>query len=253
MLGFVRGERITMAEARNRITSTVEVVGGPQGVKRIAPNTFSFTRQEDGCTVVRLYDTDIATRCPDGTVILNSGGHQTPTTKDRVNEILAAWHLPWRVYQSRRVWHLVAPASGLPKQQFMDGMVLHPDGTVELPEGAEAVLTGQAETEKHIRKYLAVAQDALKQDWPAPGGGDCWLCLLVDGKTGKSWGDTSKNFSHLLSHLEEGYVPGALVLQAFRDAGFTDESFWIHRQMGNVDVAIRALGKYLRKRLLGRG
>ena len=57
---------------------------------------------EDGTLAIRLHDTDIIKWMPNGDIILNSGGWQTRTTKDRFNRFLHTIY----VFQSNNIWYI---------------------------------------------------------------------------------------------------------------------------------------------------
>lgn len=53
--------------------------------------THASIRKEDQDIVVRLYNTDIVRYQPDGTIIVNQGGHVSQTTRKYLNAILPMW------------------------------------------------------------------------------------------------------------------------------------------------------------------
>jgi hypothetical protein len=57
-------------------------------------------RREDGCEIIRLYNTDIATLGCDGVVTLHTGGFNTATTRRRMNQCLETWGHKERVSKS---------------------------------------------------------------------------------------------------------------------------------------------------------
>jgi hypothetical protein len=59
-----------------------------------------FERHEKGKTIIRLYDTDILT-FDDKTVVFNSGGFKTVTTKKWINKFLPTGY----VYQKKFEWY----------------------------------------------------------------------------------------------------------------------------------------------------
>lgn len=73
--------------------------GGQTYSVRIGPNT--WIRADGTDYLVVLYSTPIIRYCPDGAVILSSGGHRTATTKDRINALS-----PARIHQERYVWYI---------------------------------------------------------------------------------------------------------------------------------------------------
>ena len=63
--------------------------------KRIANNTLEVN-YPDGRKAYRLHDTDIVTYMPDGTIVLNTGGWDTMTTRARMSEYLPDGVEIWR-------------------------------------------------------------------------------------------------------------------------------------------------------------
>jgi hypothetical protein len=57
----------------------------------------------------------------DSTVVLNSGGHRTLTTKTRMNQCAREYGLGYSVYQKNRVWYVDFAGKTIP---FQDDMVL---------------------------------------------------------------------------------------------------------------------------------
>ena len=102
---------------------------------------------------------------------------------------------------------------------------------------------------RKIKKYVdLITEDNL----PIPNNGDCWYCLMTTDKDKKTLGDAFGDTSHLISHLEEGYVVGSLLVNAMREAGYRGEQISFHYQLKMVDAFKRALKKYLIKRLIAR-
>ncbi len=67
--------------------------------RRLENNTYLI--RNVGSIAVRLHTTDIVTYKPDGTIVLNSDGRRTSTTKDMINT-----YSPARVYQKDGVWYV---------------------------------------------------------------------------------------------------------------------------------------------------
>jgi hypothetical protein len=179
---------------------------------------------------LRYQDTDIIRWVHDGSIVLNTGGWRTVTTKARYNEHLDGI----QVYQTRGIWYLSAAGK---RVEFYDGMVINPDGTV--------IDTGSVESDrvkdytKRINKFCKlVTEDNL----PVPENGDCWICMMFEKDGNKS------DVDHLESHMDEGYVHGSLLANAMRAAGFRDEQIGFHYQMKYADAFKRALRRFLKAR-----
>lgn len=87
--------------------------------RKLENNTYLETRP-DGSIAVRLHSTDVVTYHQDGQIVLDSGGWQTVTTKDRINK-----YSPFRVWQVRRIWYVCNPGAADPQElPYRDGMRL---------------------------------------------------------------------------------------------------------------------------------
>ncbi len=61
-------------------------------------------RDKDGVLSVVYHQTEVVRREPDGTVILDTGGYPTVTTKLRMNQASNQFDLGYRVYQKDFAW-----------------------------------------------------------------------------------------------------------------------------------------------------
>ena len=76
-----------------------------------------------------------------------------------------------------------------------------------------------------------------------PNNRDCWYCLMHD-KEGNSLGD---NTDHIISHLDEMYVHGSLILNALKWKGYLNpEIIWHMDARSCIVGAVRA---YLKRQL----
>lgn len=83
--------------------------------RKIGNNTYAEILSDD--TVgIKLHSTYVVKIRADGTYTLNSGGWQTVTTKDRINQ-----YSPVRVYQRDYTWYVTINGKEMP---YMDGMVV---------------------------------------------------------------------------------------------------------------------------------
>jgi hypothetical protein len=78
-------------------------------------------------TTVRLYSTDVVSFVPDGTncatVVLNSGGYKTATTKSRMNQTSNQYDLGYKVYQRDFQWFVRNRIGRV--EPFFDGMCFY--------------------------------------------------------------------------------------------------------------------------------
>lgn len=112
------------------ILAGADYVGKPV---KIANNTYRW-RDAEGNEHVRLHKTDVVTKLASGAFVLSSGGYETVTTKDRINN-----HSPARLYSHKGEWFLAGrDASGAydwsTRYPFQDGMTIDASG---VPVGAD--------------------------------------------------------------------------------------------------------------------
>jgi hypothetical protein len=83
--------------------------------RKVGNNTYARIL-ENGDVAIRLHNTDVVTINPDNIVTLKTGGWQTSTTKDRINQ-----YSPVRVYQEKYQWFVTIDGKEYP---FVEGMVV---------------------------------------------------------------------------------------------------------------------------------
>jgi hypothetical protein len=81
-------------------TKLIDKRGNKRATKKLGNNTHLVRINSDSIGV-RLHNTVVVTIHSDGTYTLNSGGWQTVTTKNRINE-----YCPVRVHQRRHQWYV---------------------------------------------------------------------------------------------------------------------------------------------------
>lgn len=161
--------------------------------------------------VVELFGKDIMFYHPDGSIVLDSCGWRTVTTKKRFNEYLPRVDgVQLRVHQSRGVWYVTRDHHI--QCVFADGITLHPDGEIEGDGGdPDEIIKMGARINKYTRGYV----DALLAGRvPAPSASDCWYCSAVDAKSGTPLGESMRDRDHLVSHIEESYYVPSLLHRA---------------------------------------
>lgn len=84
--------------------------------RKVDHNTIEYIRS-NGDRVIRLHLTDIVTIRRNGTIVLDSGGYRTKTTKERMNQYLPAGQ---RVWAEKGIWYI--NMSNGAKKPFVDGM-----------------------------------------------------------------------------------------------------------------------------------
>lgn len=180
-------------------------------------------RRADDMIAVKYHNTDILTYAADESIILNSGGYRTVTTKAKMNEYLP--NDKPRVYQNKGVWYIGGNV-------YADNCAVKPDGIITgVMDTAEA--KRQEKLAKQINRYAAAYIAALcKGDVPRPSGGDCWYCFLRHagnatvgqyiarkGEPGRkpgerTLGEETGGESHLLDHMKDNYYVPSLLARA---------------------------------------
>lgn len=184
---------------------------GNRESRKLANNTY-LQKRPDGSIAVRLHATDVVTYKQDGAVVFNSGGWQTPTTKDRINNFS-----PVSIYQDKGIWY-VQNGSG-----NWDKSIVYADGLTY----KDGKFTGQGEDQTGLRKKVQkFAAEYIRKlaagEIPAPGSGDCWGCLMkaTDGTRPMGGRD------HMLSHIEEKYYVPSMIVRAFETFGAAPVQQW---------------------------
>lgn len=131
---------------------------------KLLPNTvLEFDTTGDGSTyfAVRLHRTRIVTFYADGRIVLNTGGWQTLTTRDRMQRCGIRIGMQGGVAQLSHGKRTVA---------YLDGMILHPKGRIERADGkrarnAEDVRGVRRRALAAYRRYLAGKTGAATVPW----------------------------------------------------------------------------------------
>lgn len=216
------------------------------GAKIIARNTFRYTR--DGETILRLHRTDIARKRKDGSVVLDSGGYKTVTTKDRMNILIPAGY---SLYQCSGVWYVRQTGGDRKAMPYFDGIQIpqcFEDKTRHTASRGELVKKQELGLQAAIKKFACIVTD---DNCPMPSGGDCLLCSMhtKEGKSMGELGSTESEREHLLSHMKEGYLHGSLIVNALTFRGYKFPGVILSMQYGRRDIVRRALRAYLKAKL----
>lgn len=191
----------------NYQTLNEKLTGRNSKSRKLANNTYA-ERRSDGSIAIKLHSTDVVTFKPDNSVVLNSGGWKTHTTKERINSFA-----PVRLWQKSGRWFLGSNGSTI---EFADGLTIHADGSITGGKPAS-----EADKEKKLRKQISAYCNTLAAalPLPTPGAGDCFYCQMREVQSGEPLGEHTHNTDHLLSHLEENYFVPSLVWRALEQAG----------------------------------
>lgn len=200
--------------------------------KVVAGNTVAYFRK-DGTRVIRFHRTDILEFPKVSEVIFNSGGWKTITTKERMNHFQNVA----TIIQEKGLWYVTLSTNPYPDKSdripFFDGMIIK-NGKVVNPTDS------QHDREQILLKKIQKYCEELKtlQRLPSPCGGDCFMCRF---------GDENMGDSHLTSHLDELYIHGSLIMNALKNAGYTDPGYIFNTD--HRDSIVRAVRKYFKSRL----
>lgn len=161
--------------------------------RKLANNTYLVVRN-DGGFGIRLHETEVVIHYPDH-FVLNSGGWQTVTTKQRINEFSNA-----QLWQEKGTWLVSWNNKTV---AYADHMQLFYGGDTT---GAGPDPKTSQKLRKRINQYAKGYMTAfLAGDVPAPSGGDCWLC---SGPVPRSC---------VQSHIDESYFVPRMLAHCFDD------------------------------------
>lgn len=169
--------------------------------KKIANNTLLINFL-DGSQAVRLHNTNVVMTTPSGSIILDSGGWMTPTTKDRINNFS-----PYTINQRKNIWYVNINGT---EYIFNDGMKISKRGKVT---GATPKNNNLERLDKKISVYVkGYMQKLINRELEKPSGGDCWFCAL--GNKDGSLGELSHDKTHIKEHMKSKYYVPSLLIRA---------------------------------------
>ena len=168
-------------------------------------NNTRVERRGAGNIAIKYHNTDIVVYRPDGTIVVNSGGWHTPTTKDRINRYAGL-----RIWQSKSIWYIDQNLI------FVDNGIINPDGSFTgFEKYTESKAKAQRKLFKQIKDYCDAYMEKMRSGTlGAPSGGDCWYCYMKT-EDGKALGDISHS-DHILSHIKEKYYVPSLIVNAMK-------------------------------------
>jgi len=208
-----------------------DLLGNAPAVKSrlLERNTVEWFDAE-GVRYIRLHDTDILQFLPDGSILIDTGGWNTPTTRDRINTYLPA---DWRVYTDRGSLVLSGDnRKGIVRvQRFRKRVRIGP---------RKGITTDDALDVEGDRKLIDGYMKAVKEigELPHPESGDPFIA--PDETTGKY------EESCVRLWLAEKYVFGSFIVAAGRYAGLTDLGISYTMFNGRDRSARRRIRRYIR-------
>ena len=211
--------------------------------KPIGNNTRLYKRGNS--YAVRLHSTDVVTIHPDDTYTLNSGGWETVTTKQRINQ-----YSPASVYSDRGTW-LVGGCL------FEVGMKVGSGGaSLNWLDPLEDT-TLHYKLKDLVRNYINGFTEAIKAGTlDNPSLGDCWLCCSKKEFSAAALEDHHKyierDVNHILHHFVESYYVPSLLANALQEHDRSDclmSTLWFYgTHRDHTNLARTALRRYFRVR-----
>lgn len=246
----------------NTLTAWID---GGRGIDRALANNTRAVRgvDEDGAqyAAIRYHRTEVVRFYEDGRTMFDSGGWRTVTTKERMN-----YARRFSVWQTKGKWYVEHKHKGARTHVLTDGIMFTKRGRAMNaldPQTAERKARADEKLRKKIRAYATdAAYDLWNKPRPANEMGDCFYCHMTVVSTGENLGDASKS-DHLEHHLEEGYCPTSLYINAMketkqREAGVaydlgaeeTDGEWLIGGSRSSPERVAEAIYRYIVRRLL---
>lgn len=198
---------------------------------------------------IRYQKTDVVTYRQDGTVVLETGGWLTHTTKERIKE-----YSPAHPFSHNGLWYLppkgFAWGHGLEGcSLFYDGVVVGPDGQPLEPRLPEQKPILKRKLDRQVLTYINGFLGHIKaQGLKDPDAGDCWGCFFTAQGAAEPLG-----IDHYLSHFEEGYYPSSLLANAVKAGGWANPGLIWHsikydcQTQRDSYLARQALKKWFRR------
>ena len=126
LIGKIHLNEAKLACRYTDFNDLVEYLGGKSS-KKIGHNT--FVEQIDEFTIgIKYHRTYIVKMDPTGVLTVSTGGWETSTTKERLNQFLGCRNV--RIFQKKGEWYIVGTNETLP---YQDGMLVLSDGHVSAP------------------------------------------------------------------------------------------------------------------------
>lgn len=229
-----------MREKKAAILSDVKDKENIKNSKIISLNTVEI-KMRDGTKIIRLHHADIITVLPNGDTIFDSGGYHTQITKERIN-----FYSDFTISQNNSIWYIYKNNKNAKHHVFYDGITFTKRGRIKTPERKINLKKRKLLNEK-IKRYVNLLDKMVKL--PRPHDGDCFYCSLYTQK-GKPLGDELTDNDHILSHVNSQYIFGSILVNAMRDAGYSDEQIGMQYELNSKDLFKKSLKKYLTEKLL---
>jgi len=193
-----------------------------QHARMFARNTLRYVTRH-GEERTRLHGTDVVREFPDGTAIIETGGWNTATTRDRINRALEGTAF---VFTRQGTLYL---AKGGEDRPFVRRVTINPDETVSTD-----LDQGEAVSYEYMKPYVERYLDRLRRHGvPVDTAGDPWIPTRPDGlydaqyvrlwltepEAVRAHGEDPEDPDE-----QEPYVFGTLVANALEWSGLRSES-----------------------------
>ena len=249
-----------LSETQLTKNQLLQGVFGAVRSRKVARNTVQYWLA-DGTECIKYHDTVVVSKAPNGVITLNSGGFRSVTTKARfweygkvpIDQKNGIWYMPDGSAYYDGIQIVIDPAQ--PGREFCR------DGRYRIV--SEVRQSDDKKVRDMKKRITAYTMLITKTNLPKPEAGDCWFCSMKGHKSGapsttpdKPLVDLVRGKDHLLSHLEEGYVVGSLIVNAMIEGGWRNDQigFYYHGAAMGRDFELKtirkAVTKYLQRRLL---
>lgn len=177
----------------------------------------TYSRLEKEKIIIKLHDSDIIELLPDS-IMLDSCGFKTSTTKDRLNKALSPCKMS--IYQDKFIWYIAAWGDYGNKNIYQDNMTIkfNPDNYEVLKIdglGNMDDIKRINQLKRRIDKYSDKFIKALfNNEVEKPSNGDCFYCLMREVNSSIPIGELNNDNSHIESHMEEDYFVPSLLMRS---------------------------------------
>lgn len=201
--------------------------------------------QVDSDYAIRLHNTNIVIYKPDGSIVLDSGGYRTWTTKDRINEYAHDIH----VTQDMGLWYVNVRGQTI---LFEDHMTIPATGPIAANDGYDmqkAKIAVDRMASKYIKGYVA---NMMEHGITRSTSGDCFGCSMSDATNPKNM--EPMGYDHYLDHFEEKYYVPSIFLKAIAEKNYSNPGMVVsmmeHDRRYMKREATMILQAFFRKRKL---
>lgn len=220
---------IITGENRTKSQMLTGIKHGYISSKKIARNTIK-AQYPDGAVIIRYWDTNVVTINPDKSIVLNSGGFMTKTTKSRIEE-----NTKIRIVQKNNIWYIVRNIHHYPDRNEFDSLPMFYDG-IHISDNGTLLSEKRVLPENTIKRFKKDVKKLCslitEDNIPLPSAGDCYICRF-DLSSKKATSD------HLIHHVKEQYLHGSLIWLCLELSGYNPEVHIRLKFLGNIRRCLR--------------